>query len=400
MHLGEHCNKDWIAGYIDDISMWNWEERAEEYGFDPKTTEVPYNLHNIRNICFKVCNKETGYSPENFAQIKEELLIVNEDSFNVDEEITGTPLDIGKAYIELNRLGMAIDYFKKALILKSEPDPVIHSLIGYPAFQIGDLDQAYESIKLALTKEPVDINDVRLYGLNIFLAPFNNDYEGASKHLQDITNNFLPKTGLDLESFFKVTMQTSARLGLHLQNCGLWDLKTEKIYGDFMDFLLQKLLDTENSKERYKILQQVYIINEIMYPPRSLGLEEFQTTEGLISMFDEWIKDYKGFWTKLNEVGWGRFQGALARAISKKINKIEYDSLQIGEYLINLGGRLEDDMISCFGMDLCAAVLVESVEKVDLLRAKAYLEEAKKVNEKFYTPENLKKVVKKLEELK
>lgn len=396
LYLGENCNKEWIQGYIDDISMWNWEERAEEYGFDPEEEEVPYNLHNIRKICFEVCDKESGYSPETFAQVKEELLIVKEDAFETESEITGTPLEIGKAYLELNRSCMAIDQFKKAQALKVDPDPLLHSLIGYPAFLIGDFDQANESIEIVLDKKPIDVNDVQLYGLFIFLAPFNQDYDRASQHLQTITKNFLPETGLDLESFLKVTMQTISRLGLHLQNCGLWDIKTEDVLSNFMDFLLEKLDHVKNTDERYDILEQVYIINEVLYPPRRLDLPEFKTTERLIMMFDKWIQNYKGFWTKLNEIGWERFQSPLARAISKKIEKVEYDSLKIGEYLIDLGKRIGGDTIRCFGMDLCAAVLVESSEKEALLRAKEYLEGAKNINEQFYTPENLTKVLEKL----
>ena len=399
-YLGENCNKGWIQGYIDDISMWNWEERAEEYGFDPKTTEVPYNLHNVRKICYEVCDKESGYGLEAFAKVKEELIIACEDAFdNIEEDLQDSPLDIGKAYLEGNRPGMAIDHFKKALSLNPEQEPLIHSLIGYPAFLIGDFDQAYESIGIVIDKKPIDINDVRLYGLFIFLAPFNQNYDRASQHLQAITKKLLPETGLDLESFLKVTMQTTSRLGLHLQNCGLWDIKTEEVFSNFMDFLLEKLDHVKNIDERYDILEQVYLINELMYPPRKLDLPEFQTTEGLILMFDNWIQNYKGFWTKLNAIGWERFQSPLARAISKQIDKVEYDSLKIGEYLIDLGKRIGDDTIRCFGMDLSAAVLVESSERTDFLRAKEYLEEAKSINEQFYTPENYSKVLEKIDNL-
>ena len=451
LYCGSNCDKSWINGYLEDIV--------------PADQEGPYNLQNVYEVCQDVCNKEHGYTKTSFLKVKSELAKINKSCLEsskypelarygkeykgkkrteilkilekstsklqilqdalqpkiLDKDVPGIikyvdlindlnlqnptiQIMMGKLLVQLKRPGMGLQCFKKSLSISKKDDPKIHKHIANAAYKIGDIKQAYNSMNLILEKGK---KDIKTYCLYPFFAAFYEDYEKASQHIQFIMGGDMASDGINLAMFFNSLAKYVEGYEQHIQHCGYRKHSSEDILTPLLDYLVEKLEKQEDNKNRSNILKQIYFVNKYIYPPPKLEISELKTTKGLISLFDDWIRENKDYyWLELNQLAWDSLSfaepggyGPLLQAISKEMEIIHYDAKDIGEYLIDLGKEFENKMMECFGMDIYAASLALSDEKSDLVRAESLLKQAKSVSEDYYTPETLEKIQKKLDNL-
>ncbi|MHA1230817.1 MAG: hypothetical protein ACTSRP_11635 [Candidatus Helarchaeota archaeon] len=139
-------------------------------------------------------------------------------------------------------------------------------------------------------------------------------------------------------------------------------------------------LEFKESLQSYKLdSERSDLINKVL---------EENSKDVYINLFENFITKYPELWLSINSFGWEIIE------LNPKLSEI------VGQFLIDLGKKYSIIMMWAFGNDLVASVYTKSGDIELVKKAIKLFEEAKSVNESFYTHEMYEEAKKILEKNK